>query len=219
LVEVLQRGTSFGRSKRYRSPYEIFGLPLIDIASGPDAESKLGKARGIIAIGDHATGWLAIGGFARGIIAFGGFAMGLIAFGGMSIGGLALAGWAMGLVALGGGAIGGVAVGGGAIGYAAQAGGAVGYYAQGGGVYGKYVISPIRRDPDAVRFFDELHLKFTFGKRVASMRNGTMLLAPIAIAWIIAAILLIGAPLAILVGVEWRRKYGGGATTLRRDSS
>ncbi|HEY6271440.1 MAG TPA: hypothetical protein VIX19_05530 [Terriglobales bacterium] len=47
-------------SVRHRSEQTLFGLPLIDIASGPDPErgEKHGRARGIIAIGDEARGWL-----------------------------------------------------------------------------------------------------------------------------------------------------------------
>ena len=213
LVEVLQRGVSFARSKRYRSPYSIFGLPLIDIASGPDAESKMGKARGIIAIGDQATGWLAIGGFARGIIAFGGFALGLIAFGGMSVGGLAIGGWALGLVALGGGAVGGFANGGGAVGFVAQGGGAFGYYARAGGALGKYVDCPARRDPEATRFFSELNRTLLFGRPLASMRNASVLIGAVVIFWALLAIVAVAAPLALIVWLEWRRRYGGGATS------
>ena len=130
---------------RKRSAKIICGLPLYDIAMGPDPQKGevRGRAHGIIAIGDFATGWLALGGVARGIIAIGGVAFGVISFGGVGIG----------LLALGGLAIGGVAIGGGAIGVVAFGGGAVGYYACGGGAWGKYVVSAAERSPEAVEFF------------------------------------------------------------------
>ena len=48
---------------RRRSKLTLFGLPLYDIATGPDPEKgeRRGHARGIIAVGDFATGVLAIG--------------------------------------------------------------------------------------------------------------------------------------------------------------
>jgi len=109
---------------RRRSVRTFSGLPLFDIAYGPDPDrdEPHGKARGIIAIGDEARGWLALGdsarGYialgrnARGVIALGGKAMGLVALGGISIGLISLGGLALGAIAMGGLAVGGVAVGG-----------------------------------------------------------------------------------------------------------
>ena len=110
---------------RKRSSKIICGLPLYEIALGPDPQKGevRGRAHGILAIGDVAIGWLAFGGAARGIVAVGGAAFGVIA--------------------IGGGAIGIVAVG----------GGAVGYYACGGGTWGKYIVSAAERSPEAVAFF------------------------------------------------------------------
>ena len=157
LVEVLQRGPMLFRNRRYKSEIEIFGLPLVHIAFGPSETEPMGRARGIIAMGDIAVGLLAIGGFARGLIAFGGFALGLIAVGGFSLGLLgALGGFAAGGLACGGGAAGGIAVGGGAVGLIAQGGGVVGYYARGGGGFGRYVIDAMRRDPEAIALFSRL---------------------------------------------------------------
>lgn len=131
---------------RKRSGRMICGLPLYDIALGPDLEKgeARGHARGIIAIGDVATGWLALGGVARGIVAVGGAAWGFVSVGGMAVGGLAL----------GGAAAGGLAIGGGAIGIVAVGGGAIGYYAAGGGAWGKYIVSAAERSPEAVEFFN-----------------------------------------------------------------
>ncbi len=137
------RGTC--QSVRKRSTKTLCGLPLIDIAIGPDLEKNemRGHAHGIIAVGDIAKGWIAFGGVATGGLAIGGVALGLISIGGVGIG----------LLALGGLAIGGVAMGGGAIGIVAVGGGALGYYAFGGGAFGKYVISAIQRSQEAIDFF------------------------------------------------------------------
>lgn len=157
LVEVLQRGPIlFKAGRRYQSETRIFGLPLLSIAFGPNETERMGHARGIIAIGDKATGWLALGGFARGLIAFGGFAMGLFSFGGFSLGLIAaLGGTTIGGIACGGGAVGGVAAGGGAVGYIASGGVAVGQYARGGGCFGPHVVSATVRDPAAVAIFQD----------------------------------------------------------------
>jgi len=136
------------RGIRKRSSRYFWGLPLYDIAMGPDPEKGelRGHARGIIAVGDLATGVLAVGGLARGIIAVGGLALGLLA----SVGGVCV-----GALALGGLAVGGIAVGGAAVGVVAIGGGAAGYYALGGGAFGEHVIDGVRQDPEAVRFFRE----------------------------------------------------------------
>jgi hypothetical protein len=143
-VAVLKQRGGFGyRGVRRRSSFEVAGLPLWEIASGPDPEtgSMRGHARAIFAIGDLATGVVAIGGLARGVFALGGCALGLVSMGGFSIGVLlAVGGLAIGGVAFGGGAVGGIAIG----------GGAVGMYACGGGAAGSHVISPGRRDPEAM---------------------------------------------------------------------
>jgi hypothetical protein len=133
------------RGIRKRSETVMLGLPLYDIAIGPDPElgEIRGHARGIIAIGDLATGVFALGGMARGFVAIGGGAIGIVAMGGGAIG----------VVALGGGAIGLLALGGAAIGFVALGGGACGYYASGGGAFGKYVLSAAEQNPEAIRFF------------------------------------------------------------------
>jgi hypothetical protein len=130
LVEVLTWPTdlpNFG--KRYRSKATLFGLPVIDVALGPKNGEMRGKAKGIIAIGDIATGGVAIGGRAVGVVAIGGLAVGVCGIGGLGVGLLA---------AIGGGAIGTMAAGGGAAGILANGGGAVGVMAQGGGAIGTF---------------------------------------------------------------------------------
>jgi len=136
------------RGIRKRASWGIGDIPFYDVAIGPDfARGQMrGHAKGILALGDIATGVVAVGGLARGVVAFGGLAAGLLSFGGLSLGVLAaVGGLAIGSLAFGGGAVGGIAVG----------GGAVGYYACGGGGAGANVLSPVRRDPEAVRFFRE----------------------------------------------------------------
>ena len=147
VATLKKRGYPY-RGIRKRSSRFYGGLPLYDIAMGPDPEKGelRGHAKGIIAIGDMATGVLALGGIARGVIAFGGLAAGLL----LGIGGLST-----GLLAFGGLAVGGIAVGGGAIGGIAIGGGALGYYAVGGAAFGEHVISGMARDPEAVRFFND----------------------------------------------------------------
>lgn len=160
-VAMLERQLAMGstmrraRSVRKTSERTVLGMPLYDIAVGPNFETGeiRGHARGFIAVGDIATGVLAMGGVARGVVAFGGVAIGAFSFGGLSIGVIA---------AIGGAAIGGVALGGAAIGLVAIGGGALGYYAVGGGAFGEHVINGVQRDPAAVAFFENA---FEFLKR------------------------------------------------------
>jgi hypothetical protein len=145
------------RPIRRRSATYLLGLPLYDIAIGPDlaSQERRGHARGIIAIGDIATGVLAIGGVARGLIALGGVALGALTFGGCSIGLLfGFGGLGVGVLAVGGVAAGLIAVGGVAVGLVAVGGFACGYYACGGAALGQYTISAMASDPEAIRFFD-----------------------------------------------------------------
>lgn len=150
LESVVARGSFAPRAFRRHSGMTIAGVPLLDIALGPDfAHGEIrGHAKGIVAIGDVATGVLAIGGIARGVVAFGGIAIGLLGFGGLSLAALAAAG---------GVAIGGVAVGGAALGAVAIGGAAGGYYACGGAAVGDHVVTATsdRSDVEAERFFRE----------------------------------------------------------------
>lgn len=101
--------------QRHRSQVTLFGLPLYDIALGPDPrkDELRGHAVGIIAIGDIATGVVAIGGIACGLFALGGVTFSLLlACGGVAMGTVTVGGVAIGAIALGGVAIGGFAVGG-----------------------------------------------------------------------------------------------------------
>jgi hypothetical protein len=160
LVEVLSRGGVWGR--RYRSKTTLLGLPLVAVAMGPAPGERIGHARGIIAVGDKATGGIAIGGKARGVVAIGGLAMGLFSIGGLSIGLItAIGGAAIGGLAWGGLAMGVLVSGGLAMGYVASGGLAMGYYAVGGGPFGVHVAGPGRSDQAAVDMLQ--HLRWFFG--------------------------------------------------------
>ncbi len=139
---------------RKRSARTVCGLPLFDIAFGPDAGSgqRFGRARGIVAIGDTACGWLAVGGRAWGIVAIGGVAGGLVAVGGLAIGLLAIAGLAIGGLVLGGCAVGIDAYAGGlAVGYRASGTVAIGYYARGLQAWGKHTgVATTSHTPEAI---------------------------------------------------------------------
>jgi len=137
LIEDAANATAFGaprqayaRSIRRRSKTEMFGLPLWEIALGPNAlrGETQGHAKAIFALGDVATGVFALGGLARGLFAMGGLAVGGVTFGGLSLGLLvALGGGAIGLgFSAGGLALGTVAVGGAAIGITSIGGLAIG---------------------------------------------------------------------------------------------
>jgi hypothetical protein len=109
-------GRTSGGGIRKRSETTILGLPLYDIALGPDYDKgeMRGYAHGVIAIGDLATGVVAFGGVACGILSAGGLAIGLLgAAGGAAVGAFAAGGAAIGIVAVGGAAAGLVALGGG----------------------------------------------------------------------------------------------------------
>lgn len=116
IVETLVRTGMAGLNGiRWRSAATLFGVPLVEIASGPTAEEKIGRPRAIVAIGDLPVGVVAIGGFARGGIAVGGMSVGVFAIGGLSAGLLAIGGLAVGFAAAGGVAVGAYAFGGTAV--------------------------------------------------------------------------------------------------------
>src|SRR5262245_47649332 len=122
----------FRQCVRRRSKTEVLGLPLWEVALGPDLSrgQRCGHARAIFAMGDIATGVFAMGGIARGLFAFGGLAFGGLTFGGVSLGlVMALGGVAIGLgFSAGGLAVGTVAVGGAALGLFSIGGLAVGLH-------------------------------------------------------------------------------------------
>lgn len=140
LVEVLMRPTIGPTGRRFRSRTRLWGLPIIDIALGPHGTERIGRARGIFALGDDARGVVAVGGRAIGGVAIGGIAAGGLTMGGTSFGLVgAVGGVTMGAFAMGGVAIGGVVNGGMAIGAIAQGGMAAGLAVRGGALFGRYI--------------------------------------------------------------------------------
>jgi hypothetical protein len=102
------------RAIEYRSEQVWGDLPVVHVSVGgrqADGRYRLGRARGIIALGDVATGLVAVGGVAIGLFSVGGIAIGLVALGGAAIGLVAVGGVAVGLVAIGAVAMGLTAVG------------------------------------------------------------------------------------------------------------
>lgn len=64
----------------YRSNANLFGVPLLSVASGLDPETnRMAQANGIVAIGQRAKGLVAIGQFCSGYVAVGQFAVGRVA--------------------------------------------------------------------------------------------------------------------------------------------
>jgi hypothetical protein len=123
----------------YRSPIEIFGLPLVHIAQGIDPQTgKPRIAKGIIAIGGIAIGVFALGGFAIGGMTFGGFSLGMLAIGGCAVGVAALGGVAMAIFL----AVGGIALS--------------TLYAAGGLALAPHAIGALGADPDFIRSLNKL---------------------------------------------------------------
>ena len=113
---VDSRGTISYRYSGYRYEYrtktEIFGWPLIHIASGinPETGAPL-VAKGILAIGNFAIGVIAIGAMAIGIVTIAGIGIGLFVLAGIALGAFAFGGLALGIFL----AVGGLAI---SVGYA-----------------------------------------------------------------------------------------------------
>ena len=102
------------RAMEYRSEQVWGTLPVVHVAVGgrqADGRYRLGRARGVIALGDVATGLVAIGGVAIGLFSVGGVAIGLVAVGAVAVGLVAVGAVAVGLVAVGAVAIGLTAMG------------------------------------------------------------------------------------------------------------
>lgn len=162
IVECLHRG-SWGeafKGRRFESDARLFGYPVLCVAMGPDPEREetRGHAKGIIAIGDIATGGIAVGGMSFGFVSVGGLGVGICSIGGGAVGlATSLGGLSIGGFATGGGAIGLLATGGGAVGIVAQGGLAVGVYARGGQAIGRHTIDQRgANDPKAQEAFDTL---------------------------------------------------------------
>jgi len=149
-----------------RSSAQLFGIPLIHIATGRSQSGvyQRGIARGWIAIGDVAFGFLAVGGVSFGVLSLGGFAFGGLAIGGAAAGMLAMGGFALGYDALGGLAIASEAAAGG-LAIAAQ-------YAVGG-----QAIAPHANDAVAQEYF--LRNPLQIGTWMIRQSRWFLLLAPL----------------------------------------
>lgn len=193
LVEVLTRpGFMNLMGKRWRSKARLWGLPVIDIAMGPSGAERVGRACGIIAIGDRATGLVAIGGIARGIVAFGGMTLGVFTQGGLCIGLItALGGLTIGGLSIGGMAIGILARGGMAIGAMADGGMALGYFARGGAAFGVHTINPTSASPTAVNAFSSMSWFFGPGtpSLVSQAYTAFLLLMPTVLVAVLVGLL------------------------------
>jgi hypothetical protein len=101
-----------GYRYEYRTKTEIFGWPLIHIASGihPETGNPL-VARGILAIGNFAVGLIAVGAMAIGVFTIAGIGIGVFVMGGIALGAFAFGGLAFGIFL----AVGGLAI---SVGYA-----------------------------------------------------------------------------------------------------
>jgi hypothetical protein len=98
----------------YRSEQLWGDLPVVHISVGgrqADGRYRLGRARGVIALGDVAIGLVAVGGVAIGLFSTGGVAIGLVALGGVAVGFVAVGAVSVGLLAVGAVALGLTAVG------------------------------------------------------------------------------------------------------------
>jgi hypothetical protein len=98
----------------YRSERLWGDLPVVHVSIGgrqADGRYRLGRARGVIALGDVAIGLVAVGGIAVGVFGVGGVAIGLVALGGVAVGFVAVGAVSVGLLAVGAVAVGLTAVG------------------------------------------------------------------------------------------------------------
>jgi hypothetical protein len=102
------------RAMEYRSERVWGDLPVVHVSVGgrqADGRYRLGRARGVIALGDVAIGLVAVGGVAIGLFSGGGVAIGLLALGGVAVGFVAVGAVSVGLLAVGAVAMGLTAVG------------------------------------------------------------------------------------------------------------
>jgi GLTT repeat (6 copies) len=102
------------RAMEYRSEQMGGDLPVVHVSVGgrqADGRYRLGRARGVIALGDVATGLVAVGGVAIGLFSVGGVVVGLVALGAVAIGLVTVGAVAIGLFAAGAVAMGLTAVG------------------------------------------------------------------------------------------------------------
>jgi hypothetical protein len=125
------------RRREWKTRAWVFGIPLICVAYGTDAQGRPIVAKGLIAVGQFAVGLVAIGQIGIGLIGVGQLAIGVIAFGQVAFGLLAGFGQlAVGMFA------GGQLV--------------IGKYARGQFGWAEYLWSPHRTDMEAVAMFESI---------------------------------------------------------------
>ena len=104
-----------GTVREYRTTRTWRGLPLVHVALGGrniDGRYRVGRARGVVAVGGVAVGFVAVGGVAVGLVSAGGVSLGLFAaVGGVAVAAIAVGGVSLGVLAVGVVALGIVAVG------------------------------------------------------------------------------------------------------------
>lgn len=142
------------RNLEFKSQRTICGVPLVHI--------KMGRAKGIIAIGVSATGVVSMGLLSVGLLSWGILSLGLLAIGTFALGGLSIGGISAGIFALGGVAFGVFTLGGVSIGMYSMGGCAIaakiafggyarGFIAIGDKVSGTYTWHVTDEMPDSVR--------------------------------------------------------------------
>ncbi|MEW6136970.1 MAG: hypothetical protein AB1733_01975 [Thermodesulfobacteriota bacterium] len=115
----------------------LFGIPLVCISFGLDAQGKTKIAKGFVAIGQWAVGGITISQFGLGLISVGQFALGFAAIGQLALGVLT--------------GIGQLAVGVFAVGQCV-----IGIYGRGQMGWAQYLWSPGRTDLEAVAMFESI---------------------------------------------------------------
>jgi RNA polymerase sigma factor (sigma-70 family) len=214
-----RRWISKWEGRRWRSRRQLLGLPLVDVAfSDPGAHmtasnnAKQGRARGWIALGDHARARLfAFGNLAIAPIAIGTMSFGLVSFGVLSVGLLSLGVVTLAVMSLGVMAFGvwsiGAAV---AIGYLAAGPVAIAWEAAYGAVAiafefagGSKAIAEHAADAAASRYFANsaffMFASAVMDKIVAATRSRLWL-------WMLVIVVI---AVTILLEVMYRRKPAG----------
>ena len=98
---------------QYKSKRTLWGMPLVHINL---CANGLCWARGVVAVGNIATGLFSLGAISMGLFSFGAISLGLLSLGALVFGLVSAGAVAVGLVACGGLALGLVSIGGSAVG-------------------------------------------------------------------------------------------------------
>ena len=133
-----------GSGFEWKSKQTFYGYPMIHIAFGRNKKGKLRIARGIIAIGQFAIGLIVFAQFGIGILfGFGQFILGITALSQVAITLL----FGIGQLATGYVAVGQVVLA---------------YYGLGQAGLAQYLWSTMRKDPEAILFFQQIAEKIGF---------------------------------------------------------